>query len=195
MKPRMFSSIFGLLALVGLAAQTTTPEEPQEPNVVFGLRAGRLVPLERQVVPIHHDSIRAYGVSETDAYAVLQGRYSPVRFSEADKVALVVRSPLVALTAADPDTIYVLRRTTSSGEGIIGGRHKRDVKYTSIVATIIGGQSDAAVGARPVNWTKYGNNSLVMTVGKLRPGEYAVTVDLPIGQQRNQAVFCFGVDK
>lgn len=111
-------------AVFGLLAQTTAPEEPQEPNVVFALQAGRLVPLERQVVPIHHDSIGAYGVSETDAYAVLQGRYSPVRFSQADNVALVVRSPLVALTGADPDTIYVLRKTTSSGEGIIGGRHK-----------------------------------------------------------------------
>jgi hypothetical protein len=78
---------------------------------------------------------------------------------------------------------------------IIGGRHKRDVKYSSAVAIIIGGKSDVAVGARPVNWTKYGGNSLMITVGKLRTGEYAVTVDLPIGQQRNQAVFCFGMDK
>jgi hypothetical protein len=180
--------VLAAMAIMPVAAQDTKPTadaEPEFSNVFFGLVDGKLIPLERQIASVH---VKGGVLSGFSGFGELSGPHSPVRFSHANNLQLIVK-PLANENHdpnQDPDTIYHVREVKSK-------KKVREWLFGKVTASHY--YNRLGEGLLPVKWTKYGNQSLRVTLGSLPAGEYCAS---PLGQevaeQRVVTVFCFGVD-
>lgn len=186
MKRALTLSCLGLLTLLSASAQTATDAvaEPEFADVFMRLGDdGRLIPLERESGTGVVSTVFSVKFS-----TILPQSKSPVRFRASDSLDFIVRaSAFSAFGSGDPGAVYGLRRLTS----------KKD--HREFVSTAIGyggllGAKMKEVAHLPLDFARYGEESIKITAGKLQPGEYSLARIGPIGPLGNQTLFCFGVD-
>lgn len=173
----------GLLMLLSAPAQTTsldaTVAEPEFADVFMRLGdGGKLIPLERQssVAVVH-------GVIGIKFSALIPDSKSPVRVHSGQPIQFVVRGS--ALTAyMDPGQVYGMRRLTSKKD------HREFLTYAAGYGGLMGAKAKD-MAHLPMEFARYGADSIKVTSGQLPPGEYGIG---RIGILGAQAVFCFGVD-
>jgi hypothetical protein len=155
--------------------------EPDFADIFSRLDEGKLIPLERQTAVIHGQAHGFIAVSMKST-SELPGSKSPVRFKAGGRMEFVVRSA-VSPALVDPNTVYCLRKMASK-------KKTRELVFMSGHVSPVGMSTNTnlAEGVLPVEFSRYGNSSLKMTVAELAPGEYAV------GHVYGPAMFCFGVD-
>jgi hypothetical protein len=155
--------------------------EPEFEGVFFRLAAGKLLPLERQMLAV---KVKVSGtfIINTKATLDIPGGTSPVRFRAGEPLEFVVRSPL-ATSATDPTATYHLRRLEAA-------KGTREVPAIVGHASLVGATSNTTptAGLLPLEFAHYGVSSYEASTSGLSPGEYA------IGQAGAKTVFCFGVD-
>jgi hypothetical protein len=162
-------------------AQTTPVQEPEFANVFAALAGTSLTPLERQTSSFHAGG-GGFMVATAKAAYEIPGNRSPIRFQTANLPSFVVRSPFAG-TGTDPNSFFLLRRLTAK-------KKTREAQFMSGHFTPFGGSTntDLNAGRVPVEYSRYGENSLKLSVGQLAPGEYALSV------AGSQDLFCFGID-
>ena len=172
--------LLALLIATVLMTETNTPViEPDSTDVFFALDAGKLVPLERSRGNMQTHA-KGYIVYVTKVSTDFPGGKSPVRFHSGSSVDFVVRSANVSV---DPGSLYFLRQLDAK-------KNKREIVTTTGHATPVGAflKSDIGRGTLPVEYSRYGDNSFMLHVESLPPGEYAVSRGFGV------VAFCFGVD-
>ena len=165
-------------------AQAVPPDRPAEPEtaeVFYGLKDGKLIPLERQMGATVSKSSGLFVMNMRSALE-FAGARSSVRFHTGEPLEFVVRSEL-AWSDCDPNTRYLLRRLDEK-------KKQRELVIMTGRITPLGSstQNTLAQGALPVEFSRYGGSSFKLRSGPLPPGEYAVS------RIHVQTVFCFGVD-
>jgi hypothetical protein len=178
MRLAVLATLF-VVAIVGWSQETVA--EPEFADVFFRLDGGKLIPLERQTAIIQGKA-SGFIVMSMKSASEFPGAKSPVRFTSDRPLDFVVRT-LLASSAVDPSTLYVLRK--------LGAKKKsRELVIMSGHASPLGASTNSplAQGVLPVEFSRYGASSIRMTTMALPPGEYAVS------RQFGQTVFCFGVD-
>jgi hypothetical protein len=176
---------FLLLALLLQQSDKITeigpPPEPEAAEVFYALHNGKLLPLERQT-PVFRSHAVGFIVMNTKSAREVPGAKSPVRFHSEERLELIVRSA-IKLDAADPNTIYCVRRLDRK-------KATRELLLSTGRVSPAGGTStmNPLEGVVPAEFSHYGDHSLKLATGPLPPGEYAV------GRLYAQALFCFGVD-
>jgi hypothetical protein len=179
MRKYLFLALIVVFASSVLAQQTLP--EPQYENTFMGLRDGKLLPLEHQT-----GSIRAGGggfmVAKAKASYEYVGDKSPVRFVSGQPLDFVVRT-VFAVTTVDPNTFFTLRKLDSK-------KKNRELVFMTGTFTPYGGSSktDLSQGSVAISFSKFGANSLKLSVASLPSGEYAISSLSP------QNAYCFGVD-
>jgi len=155
--------------------------EPDTAEVFYGLKEGKLIPLERQIATTVAKTSGLFVMNMKSALEFAGGK-SPVRFRSGDPLEFVVRSEL-AWSDFDPNARYSLRHLDAK-------KKQREVVIMTGRFGPLGSstQTTVAQGVLPVEFSKYGNNSFKLRAGPLPPGEYAVSCI------RRQTAFCFGVD-
>jgi hypothetical protein len=171
MKRTVTAVLLGCLAVFSGLAQDI--KEPEFPDVVYALDAGKLVQLERQEAG--SQAGRA-GLVGAKAAMEIPGPQSPVRLPSGHQLDFIVKSP--ASLESDPGSLYHFRKARS---------RKQSREIVLITASPFRAKKTTE-NLIPFAFSKYGTSSLRLTVGPLEPGEYAV------GRQRGQVLFCFGVD-
>jgi hypothetical protein len=172
-----------LVLLFALAAPQldTSPPEPEAAEIFYAFRAGKLFPLERQTPVWKHHAV-GFMVLNTRSVREFAGAASPVRFNAEERLEFVVRSGL-KLDTMDPNTIYCVRKLDRR-------KKTRELLLSAgwISPAGVNTKSDPHQGAVPVAFTTYGEHSIKIIAGPLKPGEYAVS------RVYGPAFFCFGVD-
>src|SRR3569623_1562207 len=108
MRKTFFITVLALLSVLSLQSQDPVAE-PEFEDVFFGLNAGKLITLERQSAVIKGKA-GGFLVVSMKSSSEFPGAKSPVRFQSGQPLEFVVRSPLLSLSAQDPNTFYVLRK-------------------------------------------------------------------------------------
>jgi hypothetical protein len=170
-----------ILICVGAAFGIDATMEPEASEVFYGLNAGQLLPLEREVAVVRG---RAGGFIAIKVKGTLEfrGGRSPVRFRSGVPLKFVIR-PTASTPAVDPFTAYCLRSLDSK-------KKVREIVITSGYATPLGASStvNASKGVMPLTVSRYGEHSYIYTATDLPPGEYALS------NTRGGLAFCFGVN-
>jgi hypothetical protein len=179
---RLFACLL-LSVLLGAFAQVSI--EPEINDIFYGIpkdQSGKLISLERQQITIHSKA-SGFIVMGMKTTSEIAGGESPVRFRAGEPLEFVVRSPL-AVSAADPNTIYGLRLLHAK-------KKKREIVFMTGHASPLGAstKADLSEGVLGLEFTKYGASSYKVTTPALKPGEYALG-----GATMPQVVYCFGVD-
>ena len=166
-----------VLTLITAAFAQTLPEP--DTNDVFYAVQDTLVPLEHQQAAWGNKGSGFAGLKKS--ISEIPGGRSPVRFKSTARLEFVVKSAL-ATSAADPNTLYSLRRLDTK-------KNKREMLLMTASPAGASAKNGLSEGIVHVDFSKYGASSYKLAVGPLNPGEYALgRATLP------QKVFCFGVD-
>jgi hypothetical protein len=163
------------------AGQPGSLVEPDTAEVFYGLRDGKLIPLEREIAATVAKA-GGFFVTNMRSALVFPGAKSPVRLRAGEPLEFVVRSEL-AWSDFDPNARYFLRRLDEK-------KKQRELVVMTGHFSPFGSSTETTIaqGALPVEFSKYGNSSFKMRTGPIPPGEYAVS------RLRAQTAFCFGVD-
>jgi hypothetical protein len=169
----------GLPLLTLVAQDAKKAQEPEYIGIVFYLDpAGPLSPLERQQ-PNFQTKVKALGYGGAQSSTVFKGSKSPVRFKAGQDIRFVVR---LNATGIEPDSLVkldVLKVT----------KDQREMVMAKAGAMGFGAKSTNGEAQRPLNFSKYGEQSLqVSPAGPLGPGEYVITT------MGGQSAFLFGID-
>jgi hypothetical protein len=150
--------------------------EPEFEDVFFRLDAGKLTPLERQ--SINYKGHAGFMGHDMQSSSEFSGEKSPIRFKASDHLQFIVKPSL----NKDPESIFYLRRLTPK-------KKLREMVLMTGSVKVFGGTTQInPTGSLPVQFSRYGGSSLIMTMTALPPGEYAV------GPIYGNVAFCFGVD-
>jgi hypothetical protein len=161
-----------IAALLTSSAVAQSVKEPEFADVFYALSDSKLVNLERQE---SGGRVRA-GLMSAKAGLEFAGANSPVRLQGGHPLEFVVRLPDSSRT--DPASLYHVRRLQSK---------KKSREVVLGTASLFGAKASAG-SLIPMEFSKYGEASVKLTIASLAPGEYAV------GRQNGRVVFCFGVD-
>lgn len=168
------------LPLLTLVAQEVKKvQEPEYIGVVFSLDpAGTLSPLERQQANIQ-TKVKAFGYGGAQSSSVFKGSKSPVRFKAGQDIRFVVR---LNAPGIEPDSLVKLNVLKVA-------KDQREIVMAKAGAMGFGAKSTNGEAQRPLNFSKYGEQSLqVSPAGPLDPGEYVITT------MGGQSGFLFGID-
>jgi hypothetical protein len=176
-------------AAAGPAPAATAPgagaakkvQEPEYVGVVFCLDpAGALTPLERQQSNAAFKT-KALGFGGGQNSIIYKGARSPVRFKVGQELQFVVRLQVPA--GIEPDSLVNLDVLKVS-------KNERAIITAKVGAMGLGGaKSQKGETSRPLNFSKYGEESLKISPAQpLEAGEYVITTRLVAGS------FLFGVD-
>ena len=168
------------LPLLTLVAQEVKKvQEPEYIGIVFYLDpAGALSPLERQQ-PNIQTKVKALGYGGAQSSTVFKGSKSPVRFKAGQDIRFVVR---LNAPGIEPDSLVKLDVLKVS-------KDQRGVVMAKAGAMGFGAKSTNGEAQRPLNFSKYGEQSLQASpAGPLDPGEYVITT------MGGQSGFLFGID-
>lgn len=168
------------LPLLTLVAQDVKKvEEPEYIGIVFYLDpAGALSPLERQQ-PNVQTKVKALGYGGAQSSTVFKGSKSPVRFKAGQDVRFVVR---LNAPGIEPDSLVKL-------DVLKVAKDQREIVIAKAGAMGFGAKSTNGEAQRPLNFSKYGEQSMqVSPAGPLDPGEYVITT------MGGQSGFLFGID-
>ncbi len=177
------SSIVLLAALPFFTLMAQDAKKVQEPEyigVVFSLdQAGALVPLERQQSNAAFKT-KAGGFGGGQSSIVYKGSKSPVRFKAGQAIQFVVR---LNAPGVEPDSLVnldVLKVT----------KNERAIVTVKVKPMGWGGaKSRKGEDLRPLNFSKYGEQSLKVSPAEpLGPGEYVITT------RGGNGAFLFGID-
>ncbi|HEY1220541.1 MAG: hypothetical protein ABSE42_17745 [Bryobacteraceae bacterium] len=163
------------------AGQPISLIEPDTAEVFYGLKDDKLMPLERQTAATLFKT-SGFLVMNMKSVWEFAGGKSPVRFHSGEPLEFVVRSEL-AWSDLDPNIRYALRHLDEKKkqrELVIMTGHSGLTGFST--------QTNTAQGVLPVEFSKYGDNSIKLHSGPLPAGEYAISC------MRHQTAFCFGVD-
>jgi hypothetical protein len=170
-----------IVCSLAVALAQVSQYEPDFAGVFFRLDAGKLVPLEKETAAIKG---KASGFIVTTAKALWEvpGAKSSTRFEANKPLEFVVRLPL-ANTSADPSALLFLRKMDSK-------KKVREIVYMTGHYSPVGGsgKTNLAEGVLPVEFARYGKESIKVVTGPLTPGEYALSVSY------GQTLYCFGID-
>jgi hypothetical protein len=167
------------LPFITFAAQEVTKvQEPEYIGIVFSLDpAGALTPLERQQ-PNFQTKVKGLGYGGAQSSTVFKGSRSPVRFKADQDIWFVVR---LNAPGVEPDSLVKL-------DVLKVAKNQREMVIAKAGAMGFGAKSTNGEAQRPLNFTKYGEQSLqVSPAGPLDPGEYVITT---MGGNS----FLFGID-
>lgn len=165
------------LALVGQEVKKV--QEPEYIGVVFYLDpAGSLSPLERQQ-PNFQTKVKALGYGGAQSSTIFKGSKSPVRFKAGQDIRFIVR---LNASGIEPDSLVKLNVLKVA-------KDQREIVMAKAGAMGFGAKSTNGEAQRPLNFSKYGEQSLqVSPAGPLEPGEYVIT------SMGGQSGFLFGID-
>jgi len=163
------------------ANQPNSVVEPEAAGVFYGLKDGKLIPLERQTAATV-SKISGLFVMKMRSALEFAGAKSPVRFRAGEPLEFVVRSEL-AWSDLDPNARYFLHRLDER-------KKQRELVVMTGHFSPLGAstQTTVAQGILPVEIGKYGYSSFKLRTGPLPPAEYALS------RIHGQTAFCFGVD-
>lgn len=171
-------SALPMFTLMGQEAKKV--QEPEYIGVVFYLDpAGALTPLERQQSNSEFKT-KALGFGGGQSSIIYKGSKSPVRFKVDQEIQFVVR---LNAPGIEPDSLVNLDVLKVS-------KSERAIVTIKVGAMGLGGaKSRKGETLRPLNFSKYGENSLKFSPAQpLEPGEYVIT------SRGGQGAFLFGID-
>jgi hypothetical protein len=172
-------SALPLFTLLGQEAKKV--QEPEYIGVVFYLDpAGALAPLERQQSN-QAAKMKAFGFGGVQGSTSYKGAKSPVRFNVGQVIQFIVR---VNAPGIEPDSLVnmdVLK---------VSKKDRAIVTLKSSGPMGLGGiKTRTGETLRTLNFTKYGENSLMFSSAQaLDPGEYVITA------KGGANAFLFGID-
>ena len=181
-KPATVATPSEIAPVLNSAQNSQVILEPEFRDVFFRLDAGKLIPLERQLVAVQGSSSTALVGADIKHVFTFEGGKSPVHFLPSEKLEFVVRTSLP--TDVDPNTTYCLRRLDA----------RKDKRELQLAAGYVGfwGSSvktTPSQGILPLNFSRYASSSLKLTPATALPtGQYALS------NFSDRIVFCFGVD-
>jgi hypothetical protein len=181
----LLSALGWLITISGPAQTVQEAEEPEFADVFMRLKAGKLIPLERESGTGVVSTVFSVKFS-----TMLPLGKSPVRFRSSESLEFVVKaSALFAFGSGDPGSIYGLRRLTAKKD------HREFVTSALGYGGLLGAKMKE-VAHLPLDFAHYGDESIKITVvGKLPRGEYALARMGPlVSPLGHQSLFCFGVD-
>jgi hypothetical protein len=180
MLKRTFAPLIVLPLFTLVAQDAAKVREPEYIGVVVYIdsaNGGALTPLERQQ-PNRATKIKGLGFGGGEASVTFDGPKSSTRFKVGQEVEFVVR---VNAPGIEPDSLVNLDALTVA-------KDKR-VIVTAKAALFKGSKTLNGQTLRPLNFSKYGDNSLKFSAAQpLEPGEYVITT------KGGSSAFLFGVD-
>jgi hypothetical protein len=151
--------------------QEAASELDLDPEVFYRLDAGKLVRLESQKLEAHITKWTG------KVWTGVPGEKSPVRFRAGEGLEFIYRSKM----ASPPFfSLFSLRRLEAKK-----GKRELDIDASQTI--------DLTQYSLPVDFSRYGKESVKLTTQALTPGEYALRSEYAHGENA-QTVFCFGVD-
>lgn len=182
----LFSLLALSLALTG-AARAQKIAEPDFVGEVVHVKAdGTAQKLEKQRVVTKTKagaSMYLVGMGKVKTKMNIEGGTSPVRVPAGTQLRFVVRAvdnqsdPLSIISIFAFKASAKARKAEMSSLGTFGGATSNKLDYVTFEAV------------------KYGENSYLITVPSVAPGEYGITVTNPNNQdEKSTIVSCFGAD-
>ena len=168
-----------LTLLTQVGQEVKKVQEPEYIGIVFYLDpAGALSPVERQQ-PNVQTKVKALGYGGAQSSTVFKGSKSAVRFKAGQDIRFIVRLNAAGI---EPDSLVKL-------DVLKVVRDQREIVIAKAGAMGFGGKSTNGEAQRPLNFSKYGEQSLQASpAGPLDPGEYVITT------MGGQSGFLFGID-
>jgi hypothetical protein len=162
-----------------VAQEAKNVQEPEYVGTVFYVDpAGALAPLEKQQ-PNTQTKVIGMGYGGAKTSIIFNGPASPVRFKAGQDIQFVVR---LNTPGIDPDTLVNLDVLKVS-------KDHREIVIAKAGSMGLHAKSTNGESQRPLNFTKYGEQSFKLTPTEpLGPGEYVITTKL------GQSAFLFGID-